>query len=192
MMLMILAQQAMPPLVNENGGATPAGMWLLIAIGVIFGAAGGVNQILGAIARAKELYGRKPSVDDDLQRYSQTIEKMKADLAKLPPSEKFEALVEKLGNFATVTQIAAIEISLEAQMKEVRAYAHTEAHGAIEVVNAHKVTVQNNSERLAVVEAVQRGHEQLFRDVNLKLDKVGDRITEEVKELIREGLRKSQ
>lgn len=174
-------------LVTDKGAITAAGLWLItgcVALGAI---AIVVRNVIGSIADGKKVWGRNPPIHEDLKVYGATVAQLKEDLAKLPDEEKFAKLAEKLAGLATVNQLAALEVAMDQNVKDVRAYAHTAAHDTRNELGTRIVNLEENfmerGERLAAVEATMESHDRWLRDINAKLDKVVDRVADKIQEL---------
>lgn len=109
----------------------------LLAIGVL---------VLTFVHRWKEVFGRKPPIDEEMQQHNKTIEKIKEELAELAPNEKLEALIEKLGSFATLTQLAEVRLNSEQNAKDTRAYAHDAVHTLRNEINARMIAADEARE----------------------------------------------
>lgn len=70
------------------------------------------------------------------------------------------------------------------ELKEVRAYVHQEVHGLREVVNASAVHTKNNSEMLFALDERTKTQGRSIDQINIKMDRLGDRIADKVEKLI--------
>ena len=128
--------------------------------------------VVTAIGKTREVFGRKPPISDDLARYGASVEALKKELAGMTPSEKFNALAEKLGGFVTLTQMAALEISLEQQVKDARSYTHKEVHTLRGELAAICHQADERGERLAALEADSKTHTRQNASIEAKIDKL--------------------
>lgn len=131
---------------------------------------------------------RKPPFDDELAKHNATIEKIKTDLAKLPPSEKFEALVEKLGGFATLNQLAEVKVETDRAVKDVRAYAHEGVHGVRNEFGARISELEldriERGERMASVEAELKSQGRQLGDIKHEVAQVGKDVNNRVNDVL--------
>lgn len=183
--------ETMPQLVTAGGEATATGIWILIAIGVMAFFVMVINQGMGVIKGWRDNFGRKPTIDEDIRHYSATIDKLKSDLAKLPDDQKFAKLAEQLAGFATVKQLAALEVAMDRQIKDVSGNSHKEWHTVRNDIGGRVSLLEVGSigrgERLAAVEANLDSLSTGVRDLNIKVDHIEDRIGDKIIELIRDG-----
>jgi len=141
-----------------------------------------------AVALWHRFFARRPALDEDLARYNATLELFKRDLAKLPDAEKFAKLADQMAGYATIPQLAALEISFDRQIKDVSGNAHHEWHSVRNDLGSRIVGLEERSEargeRLAAAEAKLESHDRWLRDINVKLDHVVDRTADKVQELL--------
>jgi hypothetical protein len=100
-----LAQQ----LVNDHGGVTAAGTWLIIAIVVVGVLAVIVRNVIGAWADGKKLWGPKKTASEE-------IEEVRKQLSEHSPSSIVNPIIEKLGTFVTRDQLTALRFVDQDQM----------------------------------------------------------------------------
>jgi len=160
------------------------GQFLLDAIYVI----GILVLILTLLLLWKQVFGRRPPIDEDIRHYNAKLEQLKSDLAKLPDDQKFTKLAEQLAGFATVKQLVSLEAAFDRQFKNLDAYSHSEVHRLNSEVGALELHATERGERLARLEADSRTLTQQLRDLNIKADKIVDRVGDKIEQLIREGV----
>lgn len=135
-----------------------------------------------AIIGYRGAFGRKPPFDDELARHNATIEQIKKNLANLAPNEKLEALINRLGSFATLTQLAEVKLDSEQSVKDVRAYSHAEAHNTRNDLGARIMELESAQisrwERLAAIEADVKTLNRTVGGFDGKLDRLIERTGE--------------
>ena len=67
------------------------------------------NQILEAVLKSRQAYGRKPTLDEDYRSQQKIVEDLKARLSGLAPQQQVTELVKQLGSFATAQSVRDIE-----------------------------------------------------------------------------------
>jgi hypothetical protein len=137
----------------------------------------------------KKAFGRKPPLEDDLQRYSATVDKLQQDLAKLPDEQKWQKLSDSLSSFATVPQLAAMEVTFHRELKNVDAYSHSIVHDIIGKEWASRflrleTDSRERGERLAAVEAHIEIQTQRITSLENKVGQEADRVIDKMWEIV--------
>lgn len=128
--------------------------------------------IVTAIGKSRDLFNHKSQNALDLERYHSSVDQLKKELAGLTPNEKFNALAEKLAGLATIPQVAAVELALEQQIKDARAYTHSEVHKVRNEMNNIALLAEERGERLAALEADSKTHTRQNASIEGKIDKL--------------------
>lgn len=145
-----------------------------IGLGIAF-LVGGLSiyvLIVTAVAKTRDVLTRKSPFATDLERYHTSVEQLKKELAGLTPNERFNALAEKLGGLATTGMVAALELSLEQQVKDARSYTHNEVHKVRNEMNNITIQAEERGERLAALEADSKTHTRQNASIESKIDKL--------------------
>jgi hypothetical protein len=141
------------------------GTFVLIGLGVLGVLAWIAHNVLGAMASGRLLWGRKPPLDE-------TMEKLRKELDGLAPSAQVDKLIEQLASFPTRVEVDLIRAQLSGcprreeleqlridihdqltgfktdshnQLTEMRAYVHNGVHDIREDLNL--IRLQSTEER---------------------------------------------
>jgi len=167
-------------LTSNTIGLAVVGLILLLSVYVL---------AIKAVTGTRSAFGRRPPIDEDLAKHNATIEAIKKDLARLAPNEKLEELINRLGTFATLTQLAEVKLEFGRQVQDVRAFSHQEIHGIRGVLNEYNADAKLRNERLATVEAFSKSHhlelsgvrtlvEDVRKDIHDRINTMADRLGE--------------
>jgi hypothetical protein len=153
-----------PQLVNQQGGATALGIWVLMAIMAIAFVIWAVNQGMEMLKGWRELTGRKPPLDDTVAKQAEALANLKEELKDMAPAEKVDALIEKLAccvkqqDFKDAREeIRAIElllpsfitrIELDARIDRFETYQHESTHKLREEIQANRMVSEAQREGL--------------------------------------------
>jgi hypothetical protein len=153
-----------PQLVNQQGGATGLGIWILMAIMAVAFVIWGVNQGMEMLRGWREMTGRKPPLDDTVAKQAAALENLKEELKDMAPAEKVDALIEKLAHFVERSdfndareEIRAIELllptfitrkELDLRIDRFEEYQHKATHALREEIQGNRAVAEAQREGL--------------------------------------------
>lgn len=145
-----------------------------LALGVllIIGGLTAYILVITAIGKTREFFGRKPPFDQDLAAHAKSVEQIKQELAGLPTNEKLNELVAKLGNFATLTQLAEIKVGCGEDLSRLERYAHERIHELAGYISDLQGSSLLRAERLSAIESETKTHTRWLTGIDSKIDRL--------------------